>query len=339
MSFREWAGICLAARAAFGGIVLEPLAERNFGAIHYDMDFPFPPRIFSDESDAPGLDAYGRSMLSFPVDVFLAGLRLETGDGGGEGSSFFASVKSAVSQPRQSMEDKDWYELRSSSGTSSSTAFMLFSDTDSRARLDWWSGELGWEFPGILLKGRRIRFGWRLGADYYAADIYGIKGWQGDKVGGTPGVDYVEFDTLHDVKVLTYRALYLSPGAVASTHWLQGRSADLDLRLALSPATFALDEDKHLLRDKGSTSWAPGLDGSLEADLVWHWSRRSAVKLGVLIGYTRTWGRMKQEFYGDSPEAVEGNRQLKETGDIDNSLGRFTYSVRLSTPIAISGDH
>jgi hypothetical protein len=337
MSIREWAGICLAAQTACAGIVLEPQVERNFGTAHYDMDFPFPTQDFSGGSESGFSDAYGRSRLNFPLDVFLAGLRLESGNLDGSGSTFFASVKTAFSQPRQSMEDKDWLELRASNGTGSATAFVLFSDTDSRTRLDWWSGELGWEFPGVLIRGRRIRFGWRLGADYYSADIYGIKGWQGDKVNGTPGNGYVEFDTLQNEKVLTYRALYLSPGATASTHWLRGRSADLDLRLALSPATFARDADNHLIRGKKSESWAIGLDGSVEADLVWHWRSRMAIKLGALVGYTRTWGRMTQEFYGNTPEDADANRQLRDLGSINNSLGRFTYGIRLSTPITVSG--
>jgi hypothetical protein len=149
----------------------------------------------------------------------------------------------------------------------------------------------------------------------------------------------VEFDTLQDAKVLTYRALYLQPGAVAATHWARGRHADLDLRLELSPATLAFDEDYHLLREKKSTAWAVGLDGALEADLVWHWGPLASVKLGGLVRFTRTWGLMKQEFYGNTPEAEEGNRQLDELGAISNSLGRFTYAIRISTPITLSGRH
>lgn len=341
MSIRSLTVIGLAAQAAFAGLVLEPVMERNFGSIHFDMDYPFPAGEFSDSSSFPGLDAYGRSMLIYPVDMFRAGLRLESGDldgaGDGTGRSFFASVKTGLTQPQRSMEDKDWFELRSSDGVSSTTAFILFSDTQSRIRLDWWSGEVGQEFPGFHFKGRQVRLGWRLGADYYAADIYGIKGWQGDKVGGAFSGNYVEFDTLQDVKVLTYRAFYISPGAVASTHWLRGPRTDLDLRMELSPATLALDEDHHLLRDKKSTSWALGLDGTLEADLVWYAGSRMAIKLGGSVGFTRTWGRMTQEFYGDTPEAAEGNRQLQQLGSINNSLGRFTYAVKLSTPIAWSG--
>lgn len=334
---RAFAGIALAAQAGFGGFVLEPLVERNFGAIHYDMDFPFPAGEFSEGSDPPGAGAYGRSLLVFPVDVFLAGLRLESGDPEGTGRSLYASAKAGLTQPRRSMVDKDWFELRSSGGTSSATVFVLFSDTESRSRLDWWSGELGQEFPGFHFKGRRIRIGWRLGADYYAADIYGVKGWQGDRIGGIRGENYVEFDTLHNEKVLTYRALYLYPGATAATHWLRGRRTDLDLRLAFSPATFAWDEDYHLLREKRSTAWAIGLDGALEADLVWHAGPLASVKLGGSVRFTRTWGIMTQEFYGNTPEAEEGNRQLDELGGISNSLGRFTYALRISTPLNLSG--
>ncbi len=310
--------------------------ERAFGSIHYDMDFPFPAGEFSNESSASGLNPYGHSMLSFPVDVFYAGLRVKFGDLEGVGPSFFASAKFSLTHPQRTMQDKDWFELRSTNNTTSSTSYLLFSSTDSRSRIHAWSGEFGQNVLKFQMMGRSFRLGWRLGADRYASDVYGIKGWQGNKIGGELGVDYVVFDTLPDVKVLTYRALYLSPGIFTTTHWMRSQHTDFDLRLEFSPATLALDEDYHLLRDKNSTSWAIGLDGAVGADLVWHWSPKTEIKLGSIVRYTRTWGKMNQHFFGDTPQAAEGNRQLERLGDIRNSLGRFTYAIQIATPIYLT---
>jgi hypothetical protein len=316
--------------------VLEPRVERQFGAIEYDMDFPFPAGDFADGETRPTLQSYGRSLLVFPVDVFLAGLELRRENPSETEKNFYVSAATNWTDPQESMLDKDWIEAHGGSGLSSSKAYMLISDTRSRSKLSVWKVEAGQDFAKLRFKDRVYHIGWRVGFDHFSADIFGIQGWQGSKIGGILGEDYVVFDTLQDVKVLTYQAVYVSPGAYATTEWSHGRHFNLDLRCEISPATFAFDRDDHLLRGKNADSWAVGLDGEMEATLVWHASPIGQLKLGGKVGYTRTWGLMTQKFYGSGPEAAEANRQLQEVGDIHNSLNRFQYSIFLSAPFTFT---
>lgn len=206
-------------------------------------------------------DASGQveSLLRFPLDATLAGLRLELTDrrDGGPGTwCLWAGWRTAVASGRGPLQDSDWM----SDSLDRSTVGVAHPGKDlyseSRTRLRASAVELG--LGRALLAGPRITvtplvgFGW----EWLAFDASDAR-----QVGYGPYA--ASYSLTANGPVLTYRVEHwtLTAGVAVS-----GRAGPVELmgRLAAGPA-LGLDRDDHLLRSKLATSTAVGVAGEAAA--------------------------------------------------------------------------
>ena len=284
--------LILPAGSAAAGFYLA--AEKPFGYSWYDLESNVP-----DSANTGSGQSLIRSRLDFPLDPFRLALGWTGANGSGtEGAdALTASAEAWVSIGPGffSMRDQDWAGVSSSSGASSSTILLKFSDTYSQATSFLFGGEAGNELSSWSVFGEPFAIGVGAGGARYAYKIYGFHGkqlsLQGDR--------WIAISKSADTLVGTY--------ATWSFHGLlslrsQARMLGLDWKARLLPLSYSKSVDDHILRSKRieMTTWGTG--GSLEAGRLSagaHWMPYALFEL------ERSWGRMRQTYYADSPDTPQ----------------------------------
>lgn len=243
-------------------------------------------------------DASGEvvSLLRFPLDAALAGLRLELTDrrDGGPGAwSFWAGWRTAVASGRGPLQDSDWLsnELDQAWVGAEHPGKDIYSESHTRLRASMVELALGYAFragPQLTLT-PLLGLGW----EWLAFDASDVR-----QVGYGP---YAASYTLRAAgPVLTYRVEHwtLTAGVAVS-----GRAGPVELmgRLQVGPA-LGLDRDDHLLRSKLATSTAVGVAGEAAASARLGLGDHAFLELsGSALGL-RASGNQHQRFYAGTYE-------------------------------------
>jgi hypothetical protein len=277
-------------------------AEKPFGFSWYDLESEAP-----DSASTGSVRSLIRSQLDFPMDPFRLALGWTgaNGSGTGDADALAASVEAWISVGPSffKMRDQDWVGASASSGTSSSTVLVKISDTYSRAESFLFGGEAGSEVTSWSLFGEPFALGLGAGGARYAYKIYGL---DGKHISDTDG-GWESSSLPDDLLVGTY-ATWSLHGVVSLRS--QARMLGLDWKARLLPS-YNESIDDHKVRKKTieMTTWGAG--GSLEAGRLSagaNWMPYARFEMD------RTWGRMRQTFYGDDPGTPENETGLSFGG-------------------------
>ncbi len=275
---------------------MEPFIQKGFGSTLYRLEITFPLTGIAD-SIPENTKGLGQSELEFPLNPMLAGLRYrrENISYGALNLGFAFSAWANISMPGDKMMDTDWFGARSTSGITTSSVLIKFSQTQSRAELAWYGTEAGVDFGDFTLFSKAARYGLVVRMEHFGYRLYGVEGWQ--KV---PGEIAVTLDTLQEREVLTYRLLRIMPRMYLELRLMESRLLVWNAFFSGAPA-FAMDHDDHLLRKKESDTFSFGFEGGASSELSIHLSEHyQAVATGE-FAYLRSKGKMDQRFYGDDP--------------------------------------
>ena len=209
-----------------------PAAYYLSGKTEYDFHLT---QLVIDTSGAV-VDLTVRSLLEFPLDLFMAGASI--GIGSPEGVERFWSAQVGVftnlSDPRKPMKDSDWFTLENNFPTT------LFSYTESDAKMDMLLAnfEVTKELFNIGKAEIALLAGFRF--QKIEQNIIGYNGWYLDTnftqqpVSGTdPAIDYM----------VTYKGPQF--GALTKIDFSPG--VQINIKTAVS-LTWVKDKDDHLLR-------------------------------------------------------------------------------------------
>ncbi|GEM_PF-3253753 len=289
------------------GPVLTVTLEKPFGYSWYDLQNSGPDTTINGAKVAPAI----RSELNFPLDPFRLAIGFASfrqgGQGGQEGADTNRFLRTrlelwgAVSPAFSKMRDEDWVGSEASGNLSSSQAFIKISDTYSTVKSLLLGGGIDREFTEIHVLREPLAFGIGLGGTLFTYDIYGFSGRQ---LRSDNPPTWTHVDTSSSLQVGSYATYNLQSAihfrteeSILGLHW----------ETRIQPLIFAHSDDDHMIRKKKITMDCWGTGGAIEASLPLRQGDGEPAQVARVVPYLRTeldrtWGRMKQTYYADSPD-------------------------------------
>lgn len=268
-------------------------------------------------------DASGEvvSLLRFPLDATLAGLRVEVTDrrDGGPGTwSLSAGWRTAVASGRGPLQDSDWLskELDQAWVGAEHPGKDIYSESHTRLRAN--AVELGLGYA--LLAGARLTLAPVLGLSWerFAFDASDTR-----QVGYGPYA--ASWTVSPSGQTLTYRVEHWSVTAGVAAN---GRAGPVELtgRVAAGP-TLGLDRDDHLLVYKVATSTAVGVTGEVAASARVGLGDHAFLELSGSTSGLWASGNQHQRFYsgtyaGDSLDVPVTLRTVRAEASLAVGLRR-----------------
>jgi hypothetical protein len=289
--------------------------EKPFGYAWYDLESNVPDSAYT----GPGRPMI-RSQLDFPMDPFRLALGWSRA---GEGGSGDIAVLGASAQAWISlgpgffrMRDEDWAGSHSTGGSGGTSVLEKFSDTYSRVEALLFGGEAAREVASFAFLAEPFAFGVGAGGSRYAYEVFGLEGRQ---LSGA-GPSWVSVTAPDDLKVATYRTWTLRSFLSVRT---RERLLGMEWKARLQPIAYSASVDDHILRKKRIEMSCWGTGGSLEA------GRRPAGSYWMPYArfeLERSWGRMEQTYYADSPDTPENETGRSYSG-IRTSVNAWLISL------------
>jgi hypothetical protein len=285
--FRSFAfAACLAAPVAPRAAWLSLAVEKPFGYAWYDLEHTGPDSAVS----GPGRPLI-RSRLDFPLDPFRVAAGVNGERRGRDGSARRDAAEAWVSAGPAffRMRDQDWAGIRNGSATS----LLKFSDTYSRAETFQCGGRVSAEIATLGVLAVPFAVGIGAGGGWYYYKLFGLDGRQRNPEAN----GWTDFSLPDGLRVGTYGTW--SAHALATARSLEPLLG-LEWELRLEPLIYSGSEDDHILRKKTITMRCLGTGGSLQAGhAIGRWTPYAR------FGLEKSWGRMRQTYYADSPDSPE----------------------------------
>ncbi len=268
-----------------------------------------------------------KSELKFPLDMFVAGAKLQLTKKNPKGFGWTASVQylTNVNDPNGSMEDSDWI-LYSTFGYFKD---MQFSYT--KSDVDLTSHYIDASFLTRLPSKKRLKFTIGGGLQYrrYSFNVYGVEGWYVNGTGRQ--VNFVDYQ---DEKVGKYRATYVITyfSLGGEMHYKQNT---VYLLCKGTPFVFATDFDDHLLRFKTGEGDCSGSYFAVESGIDWLLAKgekltRWAIEIRAEYSIISTDGTQVQTWYGDDPASLDDDTGSSVTlNDYDMASKTLMFKARL----------
>ncbi|MCK5125743.1 MAG: omptin family outer membrane protease [candidate division Zixibacteria bacterium] len=268
-----------------------------------------------------------KSELQFPLDMMLAGFRLQLDKRASKGIPWSLSIEylTNLNDPHGAMEDTDWIIY----STYDYFKDMKFSYTKSDVDLVSHFAEAILSIP--VLSKNKFQFTAVGGFQYrrYSFNVYGVDGWYINSQGRQ--INFVDYQ---NDKVGKYRAIYMIPylGLGGELHYSKNT---VYLLAKATPFVFADDFDDHLLRFKTGEGDCSGMFLAVESGVDWLLTKGDnlsnwAIEIRAEYSLISTNGEQIQTWYGDDPASeADDTGESMTLDDYDMASKTLMFKARL----------